>query len=85
MLRLSQVKNDFTETKSSVIIRRQRHGFSKTDHPTNFIVFSAVAAASLSAGAIQNSLGWQAVNIGVLPLLAIILIGLLWGRRELLK
>ena len=29
-----------------------------------------------SAGAIQNNFGWQAINIGVLPLLAIILLSL---------
>ena len=56
---------------------------AKTQSANDFAVFSAVAAASLSAGAIQNSFGWQAINIGVLPLLAMILISLLWGKRHL--
>jgi len=38
----------------------------------------------LSAGAIQNSFGWQAINIGVLPLRAIISLGLLSANRQLL-
>ena len=57
---------------------------AKTQSANDFVVFSTVAAASLSAGAIQNSFGWQAINIGVLPLLAIILISLFWGKKQLL-
>jgi len=56
---------------------------AKTQSANDFAVFSTVAAASLCAGAIQNSFGWQAINIGVLPLLAIILISLFWGKRHL--
>lgn len=57
---------------------------AKTQSANDFMVFSAVAAASLSAGAIQTSFGWQAINICVLPLLIIILISLFWARRQLL-
>ncbi|MGB1111043.1 MAG: MFS transporter [Gammaproteobacteria bacterium] len=46
----------------------------------DFIVFTTVAVASLSAGALQYSLGWQAVNLGVIPLLLVVLASLyvLW-------
>ena len=44
----------------------------------DFIVFSMVAAASLSAGAIHHHLGWQAVNYGAIPLLIVVLAVLAW-------
>jgi len=54
---------------------------SKTQAINDFLVFTTVAASSLSAGAIQNSFGWQAVNIGVLPFLVIIIASLFWGKK----
>jgi hypothetical protein len=44
-------------------------------------VFTVVTLSSLSAGALQHEFGWQMVNIGVLPLLAVILIALIRFRR----
>jgi MFS family permease len=44
----------------------------------DFIVFTAVALASLSAGALQNRFGWEMVNVGALPLLLAALAGSLW-------
>ena len=52
----------------------------KTQATNDFIVFSAVAAASLSAGALQHHFGWQAVNYGAIPALLIILFSLVWLR-----
>ncbi len=52
----------------------------KTQAVNDFIVFSTVAAASLSAGALQHHFGWQAVNYGAIPALLIILLSLLWLR-----
>lgn len=43
-----------------------------------FIVFSTVAAASLSAGALQHLLGWKAVNLGAILPLLLILVSLFW-------
>ncbi len=43
----------------------------------DFMIFTTVTLASLSAGALQHLLGWRAVNLGVTPLLAIMLVGLL--------
>jgi predicted MFS family arabinose efflux permease len=53
---------------------------AKTQALNDFLIFSTVAMASLSAGALQESLGWQAVNLGVLPMVVVILGALLWLR-----
>ena len=46
----------------------------------DFVVFTTVALSSLSAGALQYQFGWRMVNIGVLPMLTIILLTLLRYR-----
>ena len=51
----------------------------------DFAVFTTVAVSSLSAGALLNHYGWRMVNLGVLPMLALILASILWGmslRRD---
>jgi len=48
----------------------------------DFFVFTTVAVASLTAGILQHHLGWQAVNLGVLPLLLVILASILWVARK---
>jgi len=44
----------------------------------DFVIFTTVAVASLTAGALQYNFGWRIVNIGVIPLLVIILTSILW-------
>lgn len=44
----------------------------------DFLVFSMVAAASLTAGVLHHHFGWQVVNYGAIPALTIILASLLW-------
>jgi len=44
----------------------------------DFIIFSVVAFASLSAGYLQFHFGWVAVNVGVLPLLGIALLSIVF-------
>ena len=51
---------------------------NKAQAVNDFAVFSTVALASLSAGALLNALGWQAVNLGVLPLLMVVLVSIAW-------
>lgn len=46
---------------------------AKTQAMNDFILFTTVALASLTAGTLQHKLGWQPVNVGVIPLLAIVL------------
>lgn len=48
----------------------------------DFTVFTTVTLASLSAGALQHWIGWRAVNLGVIPLLAIALLSVLWLSRR---
>jgi MFS family permease len=51
---------------------------AKTQAVNDFLVFGSAALASLSAGALQNSFSWSAVNIGVIPLLGLLLASLGW-------
>jgi len=52
----------------------------------DFIIFTTVALASLSAGYLQFHFGWRSVNVGVLPLLAIISISIFllaaWQKKQ---
>lgn len=51
---------------------------AKTQGLNDFVVFTTVAAASLSAGALQHSLGWQWVNIAAIPALILVTVTLAW-------
>lgn len=51
---------------------------NKAQALNDFAVFSMVTVASLSSGALQNTFGWQLVNIGAIPLLLVILLALIW-------
>lgn len=48
----------------------------------DFVIFTTVAAGSLSSGALQNAFGWQAVNQGVIPFLGVIVLALAWLRAH---
>jgi len=47
----------------------------------DFLVFTTVTIAVLSAGSLQHRLGWRAVNLGVLPLTLIPFIAITWLMR----
>ncbi|HBR98203.1 MAG TPA: MFS transporter [Gammaproteobacteria bacterium] len=51
---------------------------AKTQAINDFAVFTTVALASLSADYLQHQFGWETVNIGVIPLLIIILASVAW-------
>lgn len=51
---------------------------NKVQALNDFIVFSVVAASSLSAGALLNHFGWRVVNLGMLPLLLLALASIGW-------
>ena len=53
----------------------------KTQALNDFIVFSMVSAASLSAGILHHQLGWQFVNYMAIPAIIVILISLIWLYR----
>ncbi|MSP48791.1 MAG: MFS transporter [Alphaproteobacteria bacterium] len=44
----------------------------------DFLVFSSSAAAAFSSGALQHQFGWEAVNLGVLPVVAVSAAASLW-------
>lgn len=44
----------------------------------DFVIYTTVAIASLSAGALQHQFGWQTVNKGVVPLLLIALLSIVY-------
>jgi MFS family permease len=50
----------------------------KAQAVNDFLIFSVVSAASLSAGILQHHFGWQFVNYAAIPAIAIILISLAW-------
>jgi MFS family permease len=60
---------------------------AKTQALNDFLVFTAVTAASLSAGALQHLFGWQVVNLGVLPLIVLVFASVAWLklRRRALR
>jgi MFS family permease len=53
----------------------------KTQALNDFLVFSVVSSASLSAGALHHQFGWQAINYAALPMIAVILVSLAWLYR----
>ncbi|MCP4625442.1 MAG: MFS transporter [bacterium] len=53
---------------------------AKAQALNDFIVFGTVAITSFSSGAIQHALGWQTINMAVIPFLVIIGIANLWLR-----
>ena len=55
---------------------------SKVQGINDFMVFTMVTIASLSAGMFQHNYGWKAVNMGALPLIMIIILSLIWLRTS---
>ncbi len=47
----------------------------------DFLVFTMVTIASLSAGMFQHNYGWKVVNLGALPLIIIIILSIVWLMR----
>ncbi len=50
----------------------------KAQAVNDFLIFSVVAAASLSAGYLHNHFGWQTVNYASIPAFGVILFSLFW-------
>lgn len=48
----------------------------------DFLVFTTVTGTALSAGTIHRYLGWGALNVAVLPLIALTLLATLWLRQR---
>ncbi len=49
----------------------------------DLFVFATVTLTATSAGALHEVLGWRAMNLGVLPPIAALLLAIVWaGRRK---
>jgi MFS family permease len=55
---------------------------AKTQGVNDFLVFSTVAASALTSGSLQHHFGWQAVNLGVIPLILCVLFAVAWMHRR---
>jgi len=55
---------------------------AKAQALNDFIVFGTVALTSLSSGAVQNILGWETINMAVIPFLLLIVLANLWLRGK---
>lgn len=55
---------------------------AKAQALNDFIVFGTVTLTSFSSGAVQHTLGWETVNLGVIPFLVLIVLANLWLRRK---
>ncbi|WP_220718408.1 MFS transporter [Agarivorans litoreus] len=55
---------------------------AKAQAVNEFVVFSLVAISALSAGWLEQSLGWRVVNVSALPILTLGLICLLFYQRQ---
>ncbi len=53
---------------------------AKVQGLNEFVIFTAVALASLASGAVQHELGWAFVNLVVAPLVLGALVAVLWLR-----
>ncbi len=54
----------------------------KTQALNDFLVFTTVTLAVLSAGHLQHYFGWRAVNLGVVPLILVTFAALAWLIRQ---
>ena len=54
---------------------------AKAQALNDFIVFGTVTLTSFSSGAVQHALGWQTVNIAVIPFLVLVGVANLWLRN----
>jgi MFS family permease len=50
----------------------------KAQGVNDFTIFTIVTIASLTSGVLLHNFGWQMVNIGVIPLLLLILLSITW-------
>lgn len=54
---------------------------TKVQALNDFLVFGTVAIASFGAGQLLHTVGWNGINMGMLPLVALVLVTLIWFRH----
>jgi predicted MFS family arabinose efflux permease len=55
---------------------------AKAQALNDFLVFGTVTLTSFSSGAVQQALGWQSINMAVIPFLVLVVIANLWLRTK---
>ncbi len=56
---------------------------AKVQALNDFLVFGTVAVASFGSGQLLHSVGWNGINFGMLPMVAVVLVLLSWqGLRQ---
>lgn len=55
---------------------------AKAQALNDFIVFGTVTITSFSSGAVQQALGWQTLNVAVIPFLIITGLSNLWLQSK---
>lgn len=55
---------------------------NKVQGLNDFLVFGTVSITSLSAGWLQEAIGWEAVNIAVVPAIILSAFALMWAARS---
>ena len=56
---------------------------AKVQALNDFLVFGTVAMASFGSGQLLHSVGWDGINLGMLPMVAVVLVLLAWqGLRQ---
>ena len=55
---------------------------AKAQALNDFFVFGTVTLTSFSSGAVQHALGWETVNMAVIPFLIIMIIANIWLRNK---
>lgn len=55
---------------------------AKVQALNDFLIYTTVVGATLTAGVLQHEFGWRMVNLGVLPLIGLILVAVLWLKRR---
>lgn len=53
---------------------------AKVQGVNDLLVFATVTLSAVSAGALHHALGWETVNVGVIPLLLLCFAAILWLR-----
>jgi len=51
---------------------------AKAQGANDFVIFTTMGVSSLAAGALVSSAGWEAMNVGAIPVLAVALGSVLW-------
>jgi predicted MFS family arabinose efflux permease len=57
----------------------------KTQASNEFLVFSMVTLSALASGWLESSIGWQRLNILIVPLIVLTLLGIIYHRKQLRK